>query len=99
MLPAERGTTMMMTAKMMETLKTAEEENTEETVENEEIEETNIWYAVMRDREDNDHSTGTFDREEAIRMALEYRASGDADAYVALIDPKDDYCIDELHDL
>lgn len=75
----------------------AEEEEIEENTE--ETEETAIWYAVMRDLEDNDHSIGTFDLEEAIRMALEYRASGDTDAYVALIDPKDDYCIDEMHDL
>lgn len=81
----------------------AEDEETEEAVETEETEETTteetrVWYAVMRDVEDTDHSTGSFDREEAISIALEYRASGDTEAYVALIDPKDDYCIDEMHD-
>jgi hypothetical protein len=76
-----------------------EEENTEETVETEEIEETNIWYAVMRDREDTDHGTGSFDQDIAISMAQKYRATGDPDAYVVLIDPRDDHCIDELHDL
>ena len=77
----------------------AAEEEIEATEEIEETEETTVWYAVMRDLEDNDHSTGSFDREEAIRMAMKYRASGDTEAYVALIDPKDDYCIDELHNI
>lgn len=73
------------------------EENTEEAIE--ETEETaRVWYAVMRDREDNDHGTGSFDLDEALRMAREYRQIGDEEAYIALIDPKDDYCIDEMHD-
>lgn len=75
------------------------DEVAEETEETKETEENTVWYAVMRDREDTDHSTGSFDREEAISMALVYRESGDTEAYVAMIDPKDDYCIDELHDL
>lgn len=74
-----------------------DEEDAEEA--DEEAEENTVWYAVMRDCEDTDHSTGSFDREKAISMAQEYRAAGDEEAYVAVIDPKDDYCIDELHDL
>lgn len=74
---------------------TAEETTTVEVA----TEENRIWYAVQCDSEDIDHGTGSFDREEAIRMAREYRASGYPDAFVALIDTKDDYCIEELHDL
>lgn len=78
----------------------AEEKKEEETEEvEEETEENAVWYAVMRDSEDTDHGTGSFDREKSISMALAYRSSGYKDAYVALIDPQDDYCIDELHDL
>lgn len=57
-----------------------------------------VWYAVMRDHEDNDHGTGSFNKREAIRMARQYRQQGDTDAYIALIDPEDDFCIDEIHD-
>lgn len=71
---------------------TTEEAATEDTA----TEENRIWYALMLDREDTDHGTGSFDREEAICMAREYRASGYPEAYVALIDPKDDYCIGEM---
>lgn len=28
-----------------------------------------IWYAILRDNEDNDWGTGSFNREEAIEMA------------------------------
>lgn len=77
---------------------TPAEEEEEPAEETEEAEETTVWYAVMRDREDTDHGTGSFDREKAISMALQYRASGDTETYVAMIDPKDDYCIDEMHD-
>lgn len=58
-----------------------------------------VWYAVLCDRDDTDHGTGSYDREEAIRMAREYRRQGDTEAYIALIDPEDDYCIDEMHDI
>lgn len=74
---------------------TAEETTTEETT----TEEPRVWYAVQLDSEDTDHGTGSFDREEAICMARKYRASGYPEAYIAMIDTKDDYCIDELHDL
>lgn len=57
-----------------------------------------VWYAVMRDHEDTDHGTGSFSKREAIRLAKQYRKDGDPEAFVALIEPEDDFCIDEIHD-
>lgn len=54
---------------------------------------TGIWYAAMRDHEDDDWGTGSFDLEEAKRMC---RNMGQ-DAYIAVIDDNDDpICIDEI---
>lgn len=63
------------------------------------MENNEIWYAVMRDHEDTDHGTGSFDRAEAIRMARKMREDGDGEAYVAAIDTDDDFCQEEIHDL
>lgn len=59
-----------------------------------------IWYAAMVDREDDDWSVGSFDLAEATAEVLHYRASGNADAYIAVIDDGTDapFCIDEIHD-
>lgn len=57
-----------------------------------------VWYAVLIDNEDNDHGTGSYRKDEAIRMARKYRKQGYPDAHIALIDPEDDYCIDEMRD-
>lgn len=57
-----------------------------------------VWYAVLRDNEDNDHSTGSFVKREAIRIARQYRKEGDLEAHIALIDPQDDFCIDEMRE-
>ena len=45
-----------------------------------------LWYAVMRDRDDNDWGYGSFDLEEAKAMA---RNMGGA-AYIVVIDDGDD---------
>lgn len=59
-----------------------------------------IWYAVMSNREDNDWGTGSYDLGKAMRMVREYRAGGDAEAYIAVIEEGDDpTCIDEITDL
>lgn len=55
-----------------------------------------IWYAVMRGNEDTDHGYGSFDLEKAIAMANDMRNSGYEDAYIAVIDTDDDYCIEEI---
>lgn len=57
-----------------------------------------LWYAVMMDNEDTDHGFGSFDLEKAIAIAKDARKSGDEDAYIAVIDPDDDFCIDEIRD-
>lgn len=55
-----------------------------------------VWYAVCIDREDNDHGAGSYRKDEAIRMARKYRKEGNPDAYVVMVDPEDDYTIDEI---
>ena len=53
-----------------------------------------IWYAVLRDREDNDWGYGSRNRNEAERMALEMGK----DAYIAVINDGDDpICIEEIN--
>lgn len=59
----------------------------------------NVWYAVLRDNEDNDHGTGSFRFVEALRKARRMRKEGDTDAYIAVIDPDDDFCLAEVRDL
>lgn len=80
---------------------TADTTDTADCEEDEEMEMHNghkVWYAVMMDNEDTDHGTGSFREEEALQMASQLRKQGHPDAYVALIDPEDDYCIDEIRD-
>lgn len=60
--------------------------------------EKKLWYAVMNDNEDTDHSCGFWDKERAIEKAKEIRGFGYTDAYVAVVDPEDDFCIDEIRD-
>lgn len=47
------------------------------------------WYAVMMDKEDNDWGTGSFDYNEAVKMAQEMGAE-----LIAVI--SGDYCVDEI---
>lgn len=51
----------------------------------------NRWYAVMRDRQDDDWGYGSHDLEEAKGMLAEY---GTDDGYIAVIE--NDVCIQEL---
>lgn len=60
-----------------------------------------VWYAVLRDREDNDWGTGSFDYTDAVQMAKERDAE-----LIAVIDGNydengepttDPICIDELY--
>lgn len=55
-----------------------------------------IWYAKMMDNEDTDHGMGTFDKEEALEWLEEMRKDGNDEAYIAVIDDADDFCIDEI---
>ena len=61
--------------------------------------ENPVWYAVMRDRDDDDWGTGSRDYDEAVRMAQALRDDGYSDAYIAVIDDGDDpICTDEITD-
>lgn len=51
----------------------------------------NKWYAVMKNREDNDWGTGSFNLEEAKKMAQDLGP----DAYIAVIE--NDVCIEEIN--
>lgn len=63
-------------------------------------EESRIWYAVLRDNEDNDWGYGSSNLAEATAMAQELRQQGLPDAYIAVIDDGiDPTCIDEIYDL
>ena len=58
----------------------------------------NKWYALMLDNEDTDHGVGTFDYDNAINWLKGLRAEGYRESYIAVVDPKDDYCIEEIRD-
>ena len=52
-----------------------------------------LWYAVLEDREDNDWGYGSYDRQEAEKMALDMGS----DAYIAVINNDGDpICIAEI---
>lgn len=52
-----------------------------------------LWYAVLRDREDNDWGYGSYDRKEAEKMALDMGA----EAYIAVIEDGDNpICVEEI---
>ena len=53
-----------------------------------------VWYAVMRDRADDDWGTGSYDIDEAVAMLDNY---GD-EAYIAVIEEcsDDNECIAEI---
>lgn len=62
------------------------------------MESKKVWYAVMMDNEDTDHGIGSYKKDMVIAMAKKLRKDGCEDAYVAVIDPEDDFCIDEIRD-
>ena len=51
--------------------------------------ESRLWYAVQKDREDNDWGTGSFDYDEAVKMA-KFRGC----TIIAVIDGEE--CVDEI---
>lgn len=59
----------------------------------------------MRDKEDEDWGTGSADYAEAAKMVREWRAAGDDEAYIAVIETTindrgdvDGICVEEIHD-
>lgn len=78
-----------------EALSGSTEDEEDETMENA------MWYAVMRDLEDSDWGTGSYDLDEARAKVAELREDGYADAYIAVIDmhnEADPVCVEEIHD-
>ena len=64
------------------------------------MKENNIWYAVMTDSDDTDWGTGSFDKNEALEMALK-NADIYPDSYIAVIDETgaEKVCIAEIHSI
>ena len=62
---------------------------------------TDLWYAVMADREDTDWGDGTWSRWDAVEKAKYLRYHGYPEAYVAVIDDStaNPVCVEEIHDL
>lgn len=53
-----------------------------------------MWYAVMRDRDDNDWGYGSYDLEEAKQMLKDMESD---EAFIAVIEEGNDpICIEEL---
>lgn len=63
------------------------------------MESKKVWYAVMMDNEDTDHGCGFWDIDSAIDKVRSLRDNGYTCAYIAVIDPDDDFCIDDIRDL
>ena len=56
--------------------------------------EQKLWYAVMRDREDDDWGYGSYDIEEAKQMLTEEESP---EAYIAVIaEGENPVCVDEI---
>lgn len=49
----------------------------------------NIWYAVLKDREDNDWGSGSYDYDKAVQMVISNRDIY-PDAYIAVIEEGND---------
>lgn len=63
--------------------------------------ESKLWYAVMRDRDDIDWGTGSYDLDEARELMNDWRKEGWPNAYIAVIDESGELgavCVDEYHD-
>ena len=61
-----------------------------------------IWYAVLRDNEDNDWGYGSYNKREAAKMVRKLRREVNPDAYIAIIEVADEYnsiCVGEIHDI
>lgn len=73
----------------------------DEEEEEDEIVENKLWYAVMRDMDDIDWGTGSYNLDEAREIMNDWRKDGWEDAYIAVIDESGELgavCVDEYHD-
>jgi hypothetical protein len=59
-----------------------------------------MWYAVVRDMEDDDWGTGSVNYDEAVKMVMDYRKDGYSDAHIAVIDDSTDnaVCVDVIRE-
>lgn len=56
--------------------------------------ENKLWYAVMRDNDDNDWGSGSYDYDEAVEMVQKYIPDG---GYIAVIEEGNDpICVEEI---
>ena len=56
--------------------------------------ENKLWYAVMRDNDDNDWGSGSYDYDEAVEMVQKYIPDG---GYIAVIEEgSDPICVEEI---
>lgn len=56
--------------------------------------ENKLWYAVMRDNDDNDWGSGSYDYNEAVEMVQKYIPDG---GYIAVIEEGNDpICVEEI---
>ena len=56
--------------------------------------ENKLWYAVMRDNDDNDWGSGSYDYDEAVEMVQKYIPNG---GYIAVIEEGNDpICVEEI---
>lgn len=56
--------------------------------------ENKLWYAVMRDNDDNDWGSGSYDYDEAVEMVQKYIQDG---GYIAVIEEGNDpICVEEI---
>lgn len=84
-----------ITGDTVELINCGDEEEEDEIVEN------RLWYAVMRDKDDIDWGTGSYDLDEAREIMNDWRKDGWKDAYIAVIDESGELgavCVDEYHD-
>ena len=56
--------------------------------------ENKLWCAVMRDNDDNDWGSGSYDYDEAVEMVQKYIPDG---GYIAVIEEGNDpICVEEI---
>ena len=56
--------------------------------------ENKLWYAVMRDNDDNDWGSGSYNYDEAVEMVQKYIPDG---GYIAVIEEGNDpICVEEI---
>ena len=56
--------------------------------------ENKLWYAGMRDNDDNDWGSGSYDYDEAVEMVQKYIPDG---GYIAVIEEGNDpICVEEI---